>query len=77
MTNLYTIHPDTFPFTKDQSGSIFKHTEVADSDVCNWVPDICHEPAVRLGEFTVDDRNFTLKYLCERHKQMGMKSEPL
>lgn len=70
--SLYDIHPDINPFTKTQALKLLKNTEVNDVDTCNWALDICREPAVRLAIFTCDGKKFTLKYLCERHKIMGM-----
>lgn len=72
---LYDIHPDVNPFTQSQAKEILKKTDITEDDICNWIPGECKEPAVRLGIFS-DGKKYTIKYLCERHKQTGIWSEP-
>lgn len=72
MTNLYNIHPDVCPFTKNEAEYILKNTPIHDDDHCNWAEDICQEPAIRLAVFTIDDIRYTVKYLCDKHKEMGI-----
>lgn len=71
MIDLYGIHPDTLPFTESEAQEILDATAITDDDTCTWIPDDCHEPATRLAIFTVDHTDYTVKFLCERHKQMG------
>lgn len=69
---LSDIHPDLFPFTAKQAIGMLYEVDIKDEDKCNWVPDICSDSAARLGAFTNDGLKFTIKYLCERHKKMGL-----
>jgi hypothetical protein len=63
------LHPDVFPFSDRVATAILGMARI--QGACSWAPE-CHDEAVRLGKFTIDGERFTLKFLCERHKSMGM-----
>ncbi len=64
------LHPDVFVMTKQQAQDVFDAIDVSDGAVCTWTPE-CDDAAVRVAVYN-DEKLYTVKLLCERHKQMGM-----
>lgn len=58
--------------SKKKAQALFDAICVTDEDTCTWIEG-CNRPAVRLGTFNMpSSKKYTIKFLCENHKQMGM-----
>lgn len=71
LTKPLLINPDITHLTEQEATQLLIDTPILDEDTCTWIEE-CAEPAVRLAMFTITDKKYNIKYLCDRHKKMGM-----